>query len=35
MEQSSFEQAINRFSAIPHLNYGVYPTPIEEASRFR
>ncbi len=35
MEQSSFERAINRFSAIPRLNFGVYPTPIEEASRFR
>ncbi|HEY8460320.1 MAG TPA: D-cysteine desulfhydrase family protein [Blastocatellia bacterium] len=34
-EQSGFEAAIERFKAIPHLNYGVYPTPIEEASRFR
>ncbi|MGH9769348.1 MAG: 1-aminocyclopropane-1-carboxylate deaminase/D-cysteine desulfhydrase [Blastocatellia bacterium] len=35
MEQSNVEQAVERFSAIPHLNYGVYPTPIEEAPRFR
>ncbi|HKQ74385.1 MAG TPA: D-cysteine desulfhydrase family protein [Blastocatellia bacterium] len=35
MERTSFEQAIRRFSAIPRLNYGVYPTPIEEAPRFR
>lgn len=35
MKQAIIEQAIGRFSAIPHLNYGVYPTPIEEAPRFR
>src|SRR5262245_65712728 len=35
MEKSSIEQAVVRFGAIPHLNYGVYPTPIEEAPRFR
>jgi D-cysteine desulfhydrase family pyridoxal phosphate-dependent enzyme len=35
MEQSRIERAIGRFNSIPHLNYGVYPTPIEEASRFR
>jgi D-cysteine desulfhydrase family pyridoxal phosphate-dependent enzyme len=35
MEQSRIEQAIERFNAIPHLNYGVFPTPIEEAPRFR
>src|SRR5262245_10206994 len=35
MMQFSTEQAIARFRAIPHLNYGVYPTPIEEAPRFR
>jgi D-cysteine desulfhydrase family pyridoxal phosphate-dependent enzyme len=35
MEQSEIERVIERFNAIPHLNYGVYPTPIEEASRFR
>jgi len=35
MEQSSIERAIGQFRAIPHLNYGVYPTPIEEAPRFR
>jgi D-cysteine desulfhydrase family pyridoxal phosphate-dependent enzyme len=35
MEQSSIERAIQRFNATPHLNYGVYPTPIEEAPRFR
>src|SRR5262245_164692 len=33
--QFSIEQAMARFSAIPHLNFGVYPTPIEEAPRFR
>src|SRR5262249_62282141 len=35
MEQSSIEKATGQFRAIPHLNYGVYPTPIEEAPRFR
>lgn len=35
MKQSSIERAIGRFSAIPRLHYGVYPTPIEEAPRFR
>jgi D-cysteine desulfhydrase family pyridoxal phosphate-dependent enzyme len=35
MEQSRIERAIGRFNSIPHLNYGVYPTPIEEAPRFR
>lgn len=35
MEKSRIEQAIEQFNAIPRLNYGVYPTPIEEASRFR
>jgi D-cysteine desulfhydrase len=35
IEQSRIEQAIGRYSAIPRLNYGVYPTPIEEAPRFR
>src|SRR6185369_4609990 len=35
MEQSSIEQAIARFRAIPRLAYGYYPTPIEEAPRFR
>ncbi|MGE0127421.1 MAG: 1-aminocyclopropane-1-carboxylate deaminase/D-cysteine desulfhydrase [Blastocatellales bacterium] len=35
MEQSSFEQAIKRFGAIPHLDFGHYPTPIEEAPRLR
>src|SRR5262245_59780529 len=34
-EQSEIERAIERFEAIPRLNFGVYPTPIEEASRFR
>jgi D-cysteine desulfhydrase family pyridoxal phosphate-dependent enzyme len=34
IEKSRIEQAIERFNAIPRLNYGVYPTPIEEASRF-
>ncbi|HKQ92776.1 MAG TPA: D-cysteine desulfhydrase family protein [Blastocatellia bacterium] len=35
MEQSRIERAIGRFNSIPYLNYGAYPTPIEEASRFR
>jgi len=35
MEQSSIERAIERFGSIPRLNYGVYPTPVEEAPRFR
>src|SRR5262245_16845597 len=35
MEQSRIELAIERFNAIPRLNCGLYPTPIEEASRFR
>jgi D-cysteine desulfhydrase family pyridoxal phosphate-dependent enzyme len=35
MEPSKIERAIGRFNAIPRLNYGVYPTPIEEAPRFR
>jgi D-cysteine desulfhydrase family pyridoxal phosphate-dependent enzyme len=34
-EQSEIEGAIGRFEAIPRLNYGVYPTRIEDASRFR
>src|SRR5262245_10892168 len=33
--QFSIEQAMARFSEIPHLNFGVYPTPIEEAPRVR
>src|SRR5215468_1972492 len=35
MEKTRIERAIERFDAIPHLNYGVFPTPIEEAPRFR
>ena len=35
MEQSRIERAIGRFNSIPYLNYGVFPTPIEEAPRFR
>jgi D-cysteine desulfhydrase len=35
IEKSKIQRAIERFNAIPRLNYGVYPTPIEEASRFR
>jgi L-cysteate sulfo-lyase len=35
MKQSKIELAIERFNAIPHLNFGNYPTPIEEAPRFR
>src|SRR5215813_2068895 len=35
IEKPAIERAIERFNAIPRLNYGVYPTPIEEAPRFR
>src|SRR5215467_9118218 len=35
MEQSRIERAIERFNEIRWLNCGVYPTPIEEAPRFR
>jgi D-cysteine desulfhydrase family pyridoxal phosphate-dependent enzyme len=35
MEQQNIQQSIARFDAVPRLNYGNYPTPIEEASRFR
>jgi D-cysteine desulfhydrase family pyridoxal phosphate-dependent enzyme len=35
MDQSRIERVIERLNAIPRLNYGVYPTPIEEAPRFR
>jgi D-cysteine desulfhydrase len=35
MEKTRIERAIERFNAIPHLNYGVFPTPVEEAPRFR
>jgi D-cysteine desulfhydrase family pyridoxal phosphate-dependent enzyme len=35
IEKSRIERAVERFNAIPRLNYGVYPTPIEEAPRFR
>jgi D-cysteine desulfhydrase family pyridoxal phosphate-dependent enzyme len=35
MEQSRIERAIERLNAIPRLNFGNYPTPIEEAPRFR
>jgi len=35
MEHLSIERAVERFGAIPRLNYGAYPTPIEEAPRFR
>src|SRR5262245_15322161 len=35
MDKSSMEQAIKRFSAISRLNFGAYPTPIDEALRFR
>jgi D-cysteine desulfhydrase family pyridoxal phosphate-dependent enzyme len=35
VEQRSIQQAIARFDAVPRLNFGNYPTPIEEASRFR
>src|SRR5262249_19743928 len=35
IEQQNIQQAIARFDAVPRLNFGNYPTPIEEASRFR
>jgi D-cysteine desulfhydrase family pyridoxal phosphate-dependent enzyme len=35
MEQDEIHHAITRLGAIPHLNYGDYPTPIEEAPRLR
>lgn len=35
MEQQNIQQAIAHLDAIPHLNLGNYPTPIEEAPRFR
>jgi D-cysteine desulfhydrase family pyridoxal phosphate-dependent enzyme len=35
IDKSGIERAVERFKAVPRLNYGVYPTPIEEASRFR
>src|SRR5262245_37613661 len=35
MEKQNIHQAIARFDAVPYLNFGHYPTPIEEASRFR
>jgi D-cysteine desulfhydrase family pyridoxal phosphate-dependent enzyme len=35
MEKTNIEQATSLFEAIPHLNYGHYPTPIEELPRLR
>jgi len=35
MENKNIQQAIVRLAAIPHLNYGCYPTPIEEMPRLR
>ncbi len=35
MKKQSAEQAAARLLAIPHLNYGFYPTPIEELPRLR
>src|SRR5436853_2175336 len=35
MESQTFQQAVTRLAAIPRLNYGYYPTPIEELSRLR
>ncbi len=35
MEAQLIQQALARFAAIPHLNYGHYPTPIEELPRLR
>ncbi|MBO0859487.1 MAG: D-cysteine desulfhydrase family protein [Chloracidobacterium sp.] len=34
-EESGIERAIERFKATRRLNFGVYPTPVEEAPRFR
>jgi len=35
MEKRNFQPARDRYEAIPHLNYGHYPTPIEELPRLR
>ncbi|MBS1786225.1 MAG: D-cysteine desulfhydrase family protein [Acidobacteria bacterium] len=35
MSNHDQQQAIARLAAIPRLNFGHYPTPIEELSRFR
>jgi len=35
MEKQELQQAISRFAAVPRLNYGCYPTPIEELPRLR
>src|SRR5438093_10553215 len=34
-ESQHIQRAITRLAAIPHLNYGCYPTPIEELPRLR
>lgn len=35
MKQQNIQQAITRFGAVPYLNFGHYPTPIEKLPRFR
>ncbi len=35
MNNHDKQQATTRLAAIPHLNFGHYPTPIEELPRFR
>ncbi|MBI1765670.1 MAG: D-cysteine desulfhydrase family protein [Acidobacteria bacterium] len=35
MEQPNFAEAIARLNAIPRLQYGYYPTPLEELPRLR
>ncbi len=35
MEKTNIEPARQRFNSIPRLNYGHYPTPIEELPRLR
>ncbi|MGH9839304.1 MAG: 1-aminocyclopropane-1-carboxylate deaminase/D-cysteine desulfhydrase [Blastocatellia bacterium] len=35
MKTPHIEQAVSRFHSIPRLNYGHYPTPIEELPRLR
>jgi D-cysteine desulfhydrase len=35
MQQPNIDQAIARFRTVPRLNYGHYPTPIEELPRLR
>ncbi len=35
MKKQSAKRAVRRLLAVPHLNYGFYPTPIEELPRLR